>query len=107
MRAAGPPARPARLASPCRVEGSEAPLEQPPLGVVVREREGAAVRVAGLVRPAEAPQQLAACRVEVLVVVEREPVDDREAGLGAVGLGDRDGAAELDDGRVGEPRELA
>src|SRR3954452_5620560 len=71
------------------------PLEQAPLGVIGRQLDRAGVRVARLVGPAEPAQQLAACRVEVAVLVKLDALDDREAGLGPLGLRDRDRAAEL------------
>ena len=42
-------------------------------------------------------KELAARGVQVVVVVELEPVDDREPGARAVGLGDRDRPVQLDD----------
>jgi hypothetical protein len=45
--------------------------------------------------------------VQVAEVVETEVVDDAQAGLGAFGLGDGDGAVELHDGRAGQAAELA
>ena len=60
-------------------ELGEPPLEQPSLGVVVRELERASVGLARLRGAAEPAQQLAARRVQVAVVVEREAVDDARA----------------------------
>jgi porphobilinogen deaminase len=48
----------------------------------VHERERAAVRRRGLGGAPEAAQQLAARRVQVAVVAEREAVDDLQAGCG-------------------------
>src|SRR5260370_1365049 len=57
------------------------PLEHALLGVVVHERERALVGGARLVGAAKPPQELAAGGVEVAVVLEREAVDDPQAGL--------------------------
>src|SRR5689334_22277813 len=67
------------------------------LGVGAREVDGAAVLVAGLLDPAAARQQFGARGVEVAVPVEVEVVEDRQAGVGPVELGDGDGAVQLDD----------
>src|SRR4051794_28963387 len=83
------------------------PLEEPALGVVVCELERGAQRVASLLGATQAPQQLAARRVQVVVVAELEVLDDRQPGLRPGGLGHGDGATELDDRRAGHPRELA
>ena len=85
----------------------EPALAQAPLGLVVDEREGAAEGSARLRGAPQAAQQLAARRVQVAVVVELEAIDDVEPRLGAVGLGDGHGPAELDDGGVGQARQLA
>ena len=65
-------------ADSARRELGEAPLEEAPLGVRVHELERAAVGVARLVGAVEAAQQLGARRVEVVVAVELEPLDERE-----------------------------
>src|SRR6266545_3758779 len=82
------------------------PLEQAPLGVVVHQSEGSPIRLAGLVHSTQAPQQLTAHRMQVAVVLQREAVDDLETRRGTVRLRDRDRSVELDDGRVGQAREL-
>ena len=84
-------------------ELGEPPLQQPPLGVVVDELQRPPVGVAGIVLPAQAAQQLAAGGVEVAVVVELQPVDDRQRRLRPVGLGNGDRAVQLDDRRAGQP----
>ena len=60
----------------------------------------AEVRVARVVEPTEATQQVGARGVEVLVLVEfarcGDRVGDREPGVGTVGHRHRDGAVELD-----------
>jgi hypothetical protein len=53
-------------------ERRQPPLEQPALGVVVHERQRALVLRARLAGAPEPPQQLAARRVQVAVVVELE-----------------------------------
>ena len=45
--------------------------------------------------------------MQVVVVLDDQAVGDVEPGLRAVGLGDRDGSAELDDRRAGEAGKLA
>ena len=84
-------------------ELGEPPLQQPPLGVVVDELQGPAVGVAGIVLPAQAAKQLAAGGVEVAVVVELQPVDDRQRRLRPVRLGNGDRAVQLDDRRASQP----
>lgn len=80
-----------------RAELGQTPLEQTPLGVVVDQRPGTSIGLARPLRSAEAAQQLAPCRVQVALVLEDEPIDDIEPGLGALRLGDGDGPAQLDD----------
>src|SRR3954468_3963451 len=72
--------------STLRSQLPQPPLEQPALALVVRELERAGVGVARLGVAPETPQQLAARGVLVAVVVEREAVDDRQAGLRALRL---------------------
>ena len=62
-----------------RAELRQAPREQPPLGVVAGERQRAVVGGARLAGAPEAAQQLAACRAQVVVVVEREAVGVKRA----------------------------
>ena len=88
-------------------ELGEPALEQTPLGVVADQRQRPEIRVARLVGPAQAAQQLALGRVQVVVVLQREAIDDLEAGLGTLLLGDRHGAAELHDRRARDACELA
>ena len=59
-----------------------------PLGIGVDELERPLVGVPGLVGSIEAPQQLRAGRVEVVVVLELQAVHQRERGLRVAGLGD-------------------
>src|SRR6476646_4965011 len=73
-------------------ERGDAPLEQSPLGVVVHEPQGLAVGGAGLLGAAEPAQELPTGRVEVVVVVEREAIDDLQARLGSLHLRHGDGA---------------
>src|SRR5262245_50675152 len=72
------------------VELRQPPMEQAPLGVVVDQGQGSAVRLAGLERAPEAPQQLTARGVQVVVVPQGEAVGDLQARLGTLRLGDRD-----------------
>src|SRR3954454_25247833 len=83
----------------CRFERREPSLEEPPLPLGPHECQGEEVRLARLLLTAEPPQQLGSSRVQVVVVVELELVDDREARERAVGLGDRDGSVQLYHGR--------
>ena len=59
----------------------EPALEEAPLGVRVHELERALVGGAGLVGALEPAQQLGAGRVQVVVAVELEPLDERERRL--------------------------
>ena len=54
-------------------------LEEATLARRAREGERLVERFARLIAPAEAAQQFAARRVQVLVVVEVEAIDDRSA----------------------------
>src|SRR5947207_5793696 len=85
----------------------EAALEEPALRRCAGELQGAAVRTSRLVGSSEPAQQLGARRMVVAVPLEIEPIDDLEGGLGALRLGDRDGAVELGDRRPRDPGELA
>src|SRR4029450_10805104 len=76
-------------------------LEKAALGLGLGELECALECRACLVCTTETAQKICACRVEVLVAVEVEPVDDRERRLGSVGFGDGDGPGHLDDGGAG------
>ena len=60
----------------------QACLEEPPLGRVVGEGEGAAVRIARLVPAPQASQQLGAGRVEEVIAIEprRQRLDLRQRG---------------------------
>ena len=81
-----------------RAEFGQAALEEPALRVVVDELQRAQVGDAGLGRPVETAQELAARRVQVAVAAEVDAVGDLEPRLGPLGLGHGDGPAELDDG---------
>src|SRR6185369_11210734 len=76
--------------------------EEALLGGIAGELEGAAIGVRGFGGVAETAEQIGAGRGEKMVVGERaggfEGVEDLQAGLRAVSLGDGDGAIELDDG---------
>ncbi len=98
--------RPAGETRPTTSELGAAAGEVRGLGGVVDEGEGGVVRRPGVVGATEAAQQLGTGDVPGVVALEGEPVDGGQADGGAVELGDRDGAVELDDGRGGERREL-
>ena len=76
-------------------------LKEALFGLGLREVERAAVRAVGLIVPAGATQEVGTRGVEVPVVVEVETVEDGQAGLGPVDLGDGDGPVHLDDRRAG------
>src|SRR5215218_10103239 len=61
------------------VELRQPPLEEAPFGVVVDQGQGSVIGLAGLLRAPETPQQLAARRVQVVVVLQGEAVDDLQA----------------------------
>src|SRR5213080_1417082 len=92
-----PSSSPPRYRPVVRSELRKAPLEEPPLGLVVHERERTLVGVARLARATEAGQQLTSRRVQVVVVAQVEAIGDVEAGAGALRLGHRDGPSQLDD----------
>jgi hypothetical protein len=71
------------------------------LGLGMRKREGALVLGPRLVGPAEAAEQVGTRRVEVLVAVETEPIDEGEPRFGSIRLGDGDRAVQLPDRRAG------
>ena len=94
-------------ASGLAVELGQLPLEQPPLGVVVHERERARVgrrapRRRGRAGAAARRASRAGSGSRRAPARRRSPARPR-----ALGLGDRHRAAELDDRRAGEARELA
>src|SRR5205814_8088494 len=76
----------------------ETPLEEAPLCFRVHERERAFVRRAGVVDPAQAAEQVGAGGVEVVVLVELEPVGDLERRLDLAGFREGRGAVQLRDG---------
>jgi hypothetical protein len=84
----------------------DAPLEKAPLRLRVRKLERPPVGGPGLLRASKAQEQLGAGRVQVLVVVEREGVDDRECRLWPLDLGNGDRAVELHHRRAGQADEL-
>ena len=90
-----------------RRELGEPALEQAPLRVIADQRQRPQIGVARLVGAAQTAQQLTLGRMQVVIVVELEAIDDLEAGLGAVLLGDGHGAAELDDRGAGDAAQLA
>ncbi len=68
--------------------------------------EGPLVRGAGLVGAPQPAEQFGPRRVEVLIVVEREALDQLQGGFGPVHLGHGHGPVELGDRRAGETNEL-
>src|SRR5579864_487914 len=85
----------------------QAALEEGALALVRRQLERAAVRVGGVVALAEPAQEVGARGVEEVVALERQPVEQREAGARAVRHRDGDRAVQLDDRRRVRTRELA
>src|SRR4029453_7715774 len=77
-------------------EPRQPPLQEPPLGVRVNELERPVVGGAGLFDPIEPAQQLRAGRVEVVVALELEALDQVEGGFGVARLGHRSSLIELD-----------
>jgi len=77
-----------------------APLEEAPLGVGADQLERAVVSGTGVVGAIEPAQQVGAHRVQVVVAVELQPLDECERGIDVARLGDRDRLVELD---TGEP----
>jgi hypothetical protein len=82
-------------------------FEEAALGVGVDELECAFVGCAGVFSAFEPAQELAAGRVQIVVVVEFEPLGERECGLNLSCFGEGGGLVELDDGRAGAACELA
>jgi hypothetical protein len=72
----------------------------------VHERERSPVRGAGLLDAVEAAQELRPRCVQVVVLVEVEPFDEREAALDLPCLGQRRRLVQLDDGRARDAGEL-
>lgn len=66
----------------------EPSFDEAQLGAVVGEVPRASVGVTRLVGASQASKQFGPGRMQVAEVVELEPVDDPQAGLGAVGFGD-------------------
>ena len=73
----------------------------------MNEGERATIRVPRLIGASETTQQLSPSRVQVVVILERDVIDDIETPLGAIRLGDGDRPAQLDDRRVGDAGKLA
>src|SRR5215471_15816189 len=76
-------------------------LKEALFGLGLREVERAAVRVVGLIVPADATQEVGTRGVEVPVMVEVEAVEDGQAGIGSIDLGHGDGPVHLDDRGAG------
>jgi len=75
----------------------EAALQEAAVGVRGHELQRSLVRRLGVGFAAEAAQELGSGRVEVVVAVELEAVDEGERRLRVAGLGDRGGLIQLDD----------
>ena len=103
-RAAGHPA--ATQISGVLPDLGEPTRECAPFGVVAHQLQRPPVGVSGLIGSPESHQQLGSRRVQVSIVVERELIDDRETGLGALHLGHRDGSVQLDHRRLGQANQL-
>src|SRR5215204_7811948 len=90
----------AALSPPSRARAQllDASAQETALGLLRCQRERALECVDGFVVAAQPAEELAARGVEVVVPVELQLVHDRERSLRALGLGDRDGAVQLDDG---------
>ena len=71
-------------------------LEQAPLGVVADQRKCTAVSVSGLFRSADTAQKLAPRRVQIVVVIECEAIDDDEPLLGTFCFGNGDCPVQFD-----------
>ena len=82
-------------------------FKQAAFGFVVDEFQGSRIGLAGFGGAAKPSEQLAARGVEVLVWVQMQPVHDREPGIRAIGLGDRDRTAQLDHRGIGHASEFA
>ncbi len=63
----------------------------------MNEGERATVRVSRLIAASQTSQQLSPSRVQVVVILESDVIDDVETSLGTVRLGDGDGPAQLDE----------
>src|SRR5262245_27593118 len=85
-------------------ELGEAAFEEGSLRIRAHQLERALVRCPRLVVPAQAVQQLGAGRVEIVVRVELEAVDQRQRLLGLAGFRDGSRAVQLDDRRAGAVR---
>src|SRR5919106_3403578 len=72
-------------------------LQEPALGFGCRQLQRSLECRPSLLEPVQPAQELRAGRVEVLVAVEVEPLEEREPRRRPVGLGDRDRAVHLDD----------
>src|SRR4051794_9082409 len=74
------------------LQAAQRSLEEAPLGAVLRPRDRVLVRLRSLLPAIQAPQQVGADRVMEIVVIKRQPVDDRQCRGGPRGLGDGHGA---------------
>ena len=80
-----------------RADFFDAPAQEAALGLGVRELEGALVLGPCLLCPTEAAEQVGTGRVEVLVAVEVEPVDESKPRFPSLRLGHGNRAVELHD----------
>ena len=76
-------------------------FEEPPLGLLIRERQGALVGGPGFFVSSQPSQQFAARRVRELIVgqlpAREDRVDEREAGRRAIAHGHGGGAIQFHD----------
>src|SRR5689334_17562058 len=77
-------------------ERRETPFQEAPLRLRVSQLERPSIGGAGLLGAAEPPQQVRSRRMEVVVCVQLQAVDELERLPRAASLADRDRAVELD-----------
>ena len=110
MLVGGSADRPSVRSGPASVLAGRATQEEGPLGVVLGHAGRSGELAARLVVAAEPGEQVAADARQQVVVGEGfggdEPVDDLERGLRTLGVGQRDGTVEVDDGRRADRTEL-
>jgi hypothetical protein len=88
-------------------ELGETPFQEHPLGVRGDELERVLVGGAGLLDALQAAENLCAGRVQIVVAIEREPVDERQRSLRLARLRERRRVVELDDRRARLAGQLA
>src|SRR4249920_1088491 len=95
------------MCRPLLTDFCHAATQEATLVFAARKLERTLVLQARLLCPAYAAEQVSARRVEVLVAVQVELIDEGETRLGAVRVCNRDRPVQLDDGGAGQERELA